>query len=127
VASLITPAQVRSALFDIKGMPQERRPSGLTDPVIEERIQRASAEVLTRLGLTTTPASSTLRRSAIDGICLDLVLIGLRRDFFGLSPEAVSALNTQESNAYRRLDALVDTSASSRGGARLRISGARPP
>ena len=69
--------------------------------------------------------AGTLRRDAVDGIVLDLVLVGLRRDFFGMDPQAMQSLNTQESNAWRRLDAISETSLSGSGSSHFKIAGAR--
>lgn len=126
MAQLINADQVTDVLFTIKGFPLERRPAGLTPGIIEQRIRTTSAEILNRVG-GATPAEGTNARDALNGLCLDLVCIGIRRDFFGLSPDAVNAINIQETNAWRRVDAMQAAPAFEGDQVRFHVGGARPP
>jgi hypothetical protein len=125
MVTLVTAAQVKTRLFELKGVPADRRPAGLTDAVILEYVQRLSAEIMNRLATSTAPDAGTLKRDALDGLCLDLVVIAVKRDYFGLDQATMQTLNTQETNAWRRVDAMKESPEYGTGSVAFRIAGPR--
>lgn len=100
MATLVTAQDVKDRIVAIG----ETVPSGLTDGIILKKIEGVTATILNRLGLSSLPSSGTLERDVADDVCLELVVIELKRHFFGLQGDAMGALNVQWRQTLERLD-----------------------
>lgn len=117
---LVGHQEVLDRLAHMQGI---RVPKTLTQPILDGYIERATARVLRKMKLGDVPGDDTLERDAAEGACLGLVLFEIRKDFFGLDGEAMTALSK---HVEHTLDELGDAAEDSgTGSVSIRVAGGR--
>jgi hypothetical protein len=97
-------AAVRTRLSELQGL---RLPSTITDPRLQEYVDAATGELLTAAGRTSAP-SAGVTRSALENLCLDLVVAQVRRDLYGLQSDMVEALGRDIDRILARATAFAE-------------------